>query len=296
MPTSHLTVAAKAALKLSDADRINYIRRRRWIEYEKAMEILAMLEDLLTYPKTHRMPAILIYGPGNNGKTMLIARFCKLHPGSDNPDGDAITLPVLAVQAPPGPDESRFYEYILEALHAPYKRFDKASTKYLQILTILRKIVTKELIIDEIHNILAGSYKKHRYFLNVIKSFSNDLQMIIAAAGTYEALSALSADPQLYSRFARVELPKWTAGTAYDSLLSSFESTLPLKKPSNLVKADLASIILSGSEGLIGNIAAIVTESAVKAVQDKTERITAEILKSVVSKRAATGLGSEPNG
>lgn len=295
IPTPHLSKAARAALELSDGERINYIRKRRWIEYDKAVEILTLLEDLLTYPKTHRMPALLIYGPSNNGKTMLITRFCKLHRGEDNPDGDAILLPVLAVQAPPGPDESRFYEKILDTVNAPYKQFDKASTKYLQVLSILRKIGTKMLIIDEIHNILAGSDKKHRYFLNVIKSLSNDLQIPIVAVGTREALNALSTDPQLYSRFGRVELPKWIAGNAYDSLLSSFESVIPLKKPSNLVGTDLASKILLASEGLIGNIAAIITDSAVKAIQDGTECITEKILKSVTSKRAATGLGSQPD-
>lgn len=296
LTTPHLSKAARAALELSGSEHIKYIRKRRWIEYDKAVEILALLEDLLTYPKTHRMPALLIYGPSNNGKTMLITRFCKLHLGDDNPDGDAIILPVLAIQAPPGPDESRFYEKILDTVNAPFRQFDKLGTKYRQVLSILRKIGTKMLVIDEIHNILAGSRNKHRYFLNVIKSLSNDLQIPIVAAGTDAALNALEADAQLFSRFAQVELPKWTASDAYDSLVSSFERSIPLKKPSNLVGTDLASIILSSSDGIIGNIAAIITESAVKAVRDGTECITAEILKSVISKRVATGMWKLPNG
>ena len=35
-------------------------------------------------------------------------------------DGDGVIVPVLAIQAPPGPDESRFYNTILEVLIAPH--------------------------------------------------------------------------------------------------------------------------------------------------------------------------------
>jgi hypothetical protein len=48
---------------------------------------------------------LLIVGDTNNGKTMIVNRFERLHLADDNPDGETIRLPVLIVQAPPTPAE-----------------------------------------------------------------------------------------------------------------------------------------------------------------------------------------------
>lgn len=118
-PGSHLLKKAAAYLDRPDEERIAYIRSPRWIGYPRAQEALSKLEELLNYPKSHRMPHLLIIGDTNNGKTMLVQRFCKQHKPSDNPEGEAAIVPVLYVQAPPVPDEGRFYNAILELLFAP---------------------------------------------------------------------------------------------------------------------------------------------------------------------------------
>jgi len=130
---AHLSSQTAELLTLSDHARIQRIRSPRWIGYPQAKEILTKLEDLLTYPKSHRMPNLLIVGDTNNGKTMLVERFHSLHPASDEPDGVAVKVPVLVVQAPPVPDEGRFYNAILELLFAPYKPADRVDKK--QLLT-----------------------------------------------------------------------------------------------------------------------------------------------------------------
>src|SRR5258705_4845989 len=78
-----------------DEERIQRVRSPRWIGYPTAQRILKRLEDLLTYPPTHRMPGLLIVGDTNNGKTMIINRFERLHPADDNPEDETIRLPVL---------------------------------------------------------------------------------------------------------------------------------------------------------------------------------------------------------
>jgi len=105
---SHLSPPVRAALELSDEERIQRVRSPRWIGYPMAKCILDRLEDLLTYPPTHRMPGLLLVGETNNGKTMIINRFKRLHPANDNAEGETIHLPVLIVQAPPTPSEGRF--------------------------------------------------------------------------------------------------------------------------------------------------------------------------------------------
>ena len=118
-PVSHLNESTAKLLQLAKADRIERIRAPRWIGYPRAQEILGKLEDMLVYPQTHRMPNMLIVGETNNGKTMLVNRFKKKHPATDNPGGDGVRVPVLLIQAPPVPDEGRFYNTILESLLLP---------------------------------------------------------------------------------------------------------------------------------------------------------------------------------
>src|SRR5260370_42318778 len=110
---SHLSAGVIAALALSDEERIQRVRSPRWIGYPMAKRILDRLEDLLTYPQTHRMPGLLLVGETNNGKTMIINRFKRLHAAHDNPPGETIHLPVLIVQAPPTPSEGRLYDNIM---------------------------------------------------------------------------------------------------------------------------------------------------------------------------------------
>jgi hypothetical protein len=67
---THLTENAKAALLLSDEERIEYIQRPprpRWIGYKAAEQAIDKLQRLLKHPQTDRMPNLLIISDTNNG-------------------------------------------------------------------------------------------------------------------------------------------------------------------------------------------------------------------------------------
>lgn len=286
--TNHLSEKARLALELTDEERIHLILSERWIGYTKAKEILGKLDDLLAYPKRHRMPNLLIVGDTNNGKTMVASRFHKLHPIDENVDGDAIVFPVMLVQAPPVPDEGRLYDEILRKLSAPFKVKDSPSKKLFQVLTISDRVKLKMLIIDEIQDILAGSLRNQHKFRNAIKHLGNELKIPIVGVGTQEAFHAIQTDPQLANRFVPVFLPRWEIGDGvkpeknpYLQLLASFEYTLPLKKPSDLTESRVALKLLNMSEGLIGELSAILNEAAVKAIRSKKERIDMKILNGI---------------
>lgn len=278
---SHLSEATAKLLELDDAARITRIRQPRWIGYPQAKTILARLETLLAYPPSHRMPNLLIVGDTNNGKTMLVQRFCNQHPADDNLDGDNVQVPVLYVQAPPMPDEGRLYNTILELLFASYKPSDRVDKKQFQVLKILRAVGLKLLVIDEIHHVLAGSLNRQRTFLNVLKYLGNELQIPIVAVGTRDAFRALQTDPQLANRFEPALLPRWTFDTDFLRLLASFEKLLPLRQPSVLHDTTLATKLFSMSEGYIGELSRLLAEAAVVAVQSGKERIDTKLLESM---------------
>jgi len=278
---SHLNAAAHGVLDLPAAERIAHLRRPRWIGYPRAKQLLNKLDDLLTHPKTHRMPNLLIVGNTNAGKTMLANRFVQLHPADDDPQGDAVIVPVLAIQAPPGPDEGRFYNAILEALFAPYNPRERVAQKQIQVLRILKQIGLRMLIIDEVHNVLTGPVTKQRQFLNVLKYLGNDLQIPLVGLGTPEALRAVQADPQLANRFEPAALPPWQLNQEFQMLLASFERTLPLREPSRLAEEQMARHLFALSEGSLGELSVLLTSAAVSAVQSGAERIDEQVLAAI---------------
>ena len=277
----HLNQKVKALLSLSDEERFKHINSPRWIGYPRAKQILGKLEELLNHPKQHRMPNLLIIGDTNNGKTMIVNRFRQLHPVDHNPEGETTIYPVMVVRAPPVPDEGRLYDQILRNLSAPFRQRDPASKKLFQVLTIFERVSLRILIIDEIHDILAGSLRLQHRFRNAIKHLGNELQIPIVGVGTHEAFHAVQTDSQLANRFEPILLPRWEIADSlkhnqspFFQLLASFESMLPLKMPSNLAgDVNVALKIMGLSEGLIGEVSTILNKAAEHAIRTKEERI-----------------------
>jgi hypothetical protein len=114
---SHLLPQVRSLADAPAEIRIQRIRADRWIGYARAEAALAAMDDLLTFPKRTRMPNLLLVGPSNNGKTMIIEKFKRDHLRDtlDVFEG-AVSVPVLKVQMPPAPDERRFFAAVLEAL------------------------------------------------------------------------------------------------------------------------------------------------------------------------------------
>ncbi len=239
------------------------------------------MEFLLMHPKVHRMPNMLLIADTNNGKTNLMQRFFDAHRTIVTPETKKLTIPVVYVLAPITPDQRAFFVSILKALNAPHNIGDRPLKLYQQVESVLRHVETKILIIDEIQQIIAGSYLSQRVFLNMIKHLANDLQIVIIGSGIHDALSAINTDKQLANRFEPEFLPKWTMNEDYLRLLSSFEAILPLRKPSDLTQENLAMKVLSLSGGMIGEISSVLKKAAIYAIESKKECIDLTLLNKI---------------
>jgi hypothetical protein len=82
---THLLPAHRPYALLAAAERVDWIRQERWIQYTRAEEALARLGELLDYPPHDRMPAMLLFGATGMGKTRLLQRFLREHGGSFDP-------------------------------------------------------------------------------------------------------------------------------------------------------------------------------------------------------------------
>jgi replicative DNA helicase len=83
---------------------------------------------------------------------------------------------------PNTPDERRFYVKLLTTLHAPFSPSERLATLEDIALRLLRKIGLKMLVIDEAHQLLAGSYREQRRALNLLKGLTNELMVPVIAS------------------------------------------------------------------------------------------------------------------
>nr|WP_246363373.1 TniB family NTP-binding protein [Deinococcus budaensis] len=262
----------------SDLDRNQHVLTPRWISYPQATAVLDRLQYVFDHPRMHRMPNLVIVGGSHNGKTLVAGRFVKRHPANHDLRAARTTIPVLMVDAPLTPDEGRLYDQLLDGFNAPYRLRDDPRAKRKQLKELLRESATRVLIIDEIHNMIAGYTAKQRLMLNALKDLSNDLRLPIVVVGTVAALRAIQTDPQYANRYERVSLPDWRYDDSFRMFLRQYETTLPLKRASGLADEALARRIHSLSEGLIGEVAKILAEAARMAISDGTEQIDARKL------------------
>lgn len=278
MVLNHLLPSVHAIAALSSEERIATLRSDYWIGYGQAEQALHRLEDLLSCPKRIRMPNMLIIGPTNNGKTMIVEKFRRQHLPYESTDREHEIVPILSVQMPSDPTIQRFYSAVITALGSPVTMYSSTAKSEIIALKLLRVTQTKILIIDEIHNILAGSTYKQREFLNILRFLGNELQLSIVGVGIKDAYLAIRSDDQLENRFEPLVLPLWNNDHEFMRLLASFQSVLPLQKPSDLLEPDIRVLILTRSEGTIGEISSLLTKATCTAIRSGKEYIDRKTL------------------
>ncbi len=289
---SHLIPTSRRAARLSNDERISRIKADRWIGYSCARSGLDRLEELFTWPNKLRMPNLLIVGPTNHGKSMIVEKFRRDHliaeeqenqdTEEDDPDdiADREPMPIVVMQMPPDPSTGRFYAMLIATTGSPiysYPRFRAAELEHVAV-NRLRAVKARMLVIDELHNVLAGQSDVRREFLNLIRFLGNRLRIPIVGVGTRDAYLAIRTDDQLENRFEPFILPKWLAGNELQSLLASFAAVLPLRRPSGIASPDMARYVAARTEGTIGEIAKLLTVAAIDAVESGEECITARTL------------------
>lgn len=129
------------------------------------------------------------------------------------------------------------------------------------------------LVIDELHNVLAGNSVNRREFLNLLRFLGNELRIPLVGVGTRDAYLAIRSDDQLENRFEPMMLPVWEANDDCCSLLASFAASLPLRRPSPIATLDMARYLLTRSEATIGELAHLLMAAAIVAVESGEEAI-----------------------
>ncbi len=272
----HLHPSVRDVARLPAQERLRHVRADRWIGYSRATAALERLETLYAWPGKQRMPNLLLIGPTNNGMSMIIEKFRRLHPPTSHADREQV--PVLVVQMPSEPSVIRFYVALLAAMGAPLRPRQRLAELEQAAMALLRAVGVRVLVIDELHNLLAGRGETRREFLNLIRFLGNELRIPLVGVGTREAYLAIRSDDQLENRFEPFTLPRWEPNQEARSLLASFAAAFPLRRPSMIATEDMARYLLTRSEGTIGELTHLLTDAAVAAIESGEEAITQRTL------------------
>jgi hypothetical protein len=275
----HLQASQRAVAKLSNEERIDWIRQERWIQYPRAKRVLERLSELVDYPPRHRMPCLAIYGSTGMGKTRIVQKFLRDNRARFDRKLGRTRLPVVSIQMPPEPNLRDLYEEILIGMGGVFSPGTSVTTLRHRIRALAEQLEVRMLIIDEIHALLNGTPRLQRIALTAIRLLANDLRIPLVCLGIEEANRALMTDDQLADRFAAAELPAWENDEAFEQLLLSFESTLPLRQPSDFRDSRVRQRILSLTQGILGRVCRLMETAAVEAIRSGEERITLPVLK-----------------
>jgi len=272
---AHVTDEAASLLHADDEARIRHILSKLWVHYAKAKQIVDLVHGLLRYPRTTRMPSIAVYGDSGMGKSMIVGRFRNDDTFFADADSENTQRKFLVVELSGGPGERRLYAQILTALGAPHN--PRAPIVGLEQATIrlLRAVGVQVLVIDEIHNIIAGSWREQRVLLNTLRFLSNEAKLSLVCFGITEAREAINGDVQLARRFDVITLPRWKANDDFQQLILAIVRNFPLRQPSLLTAVGLKRI-LRVTDGVTSKVFRLLNEVAIEAIETGIERLTDE--------------------
>jgi Cdc6-like AAA superfamily ATPase len=172
---------------------------------------LAAMDRLAAHPRTTRMPSLAIYGDSGMGKTMLMKKFCEDHPPLVDPRKGIERQQVLSIQLAGKPGERQLFAQILHALGVNQGLRAGAVDMQFTVVRLLKAIGLQVLVIDEVHNILAGTAREQRIVLNTLRYLSNELRLSLVCFGVADAREAISGDAQLARRFDEMTLTRWSS-------------------------------------------------------------------------------------
>ncbi|MBF0185828.1 MAG: TniB family NTP-binding protein [Magnetococcales bacterium] len=259
-------------------ERLQRIQTSGWIRYPIGEKALNFLQDLYDAPPSHRPLCTLLYGDTNNGKTTITIKFQKDHMPETGLAAEVSFIPVLRVETPPIIEIDALFRQVLWTIGAPMLEKGRKGALMNQAMTLLTKVGTRLLVIDEIHNILAGRSDQRDQYLKTLKYLSNVLKIPIVTVGTLEALRAMQTDDQIGNRFEPFLIPRWKPDKDFSVFLATLCGSMGLEKKNDFNKVALVKRFHAMSEGLTGEARNLMVRAAKTAITSGREVIDDETL------------------
>lgn len=294
MTFEHVNPATRPLLDAPMEERINAIRRDRFIPYTRGKVVMAEMDKIMLTPSAVRAQCLLLVGASGMGKTALLG-FAQRHYAKLL--GEEVQRRLVSVILPHITSDRRlFYGRILKSLGIPYRAADKPDFLHEQVVDALRDAETRALLIDEFHNFLGGGVKGHlSEHMAAIRDLAN-IPISIVGAGTRSVESCVLADDQLEQRFSRYWLKAWEESDELRDFLATWESRIPLKLSSELAGPALLPLLIRLSHGHTRRMMKLIKLAAELAVTTQVERITEELLRQALQELSDVSKGYDGQG
>lgn len=270
---AHVDEAVRPLISLSPRERAEYCHRPRWVPYEMADTILASFADLYNRPISDRTENYLLYGESGNGKSSILREFMRQHPVIMDEESGMVAESAVYLTVSSDPSVLDFWESILQAMCIGYGHRDSVREKRKRALEMLRFAHVKTIILDEFQNFLLTKAQTLK-LLACIRDINIEACVPIIAAGNWQCEVTINRDAHLKTRFDLIRLPEWTPDKKWSEFVSSFESTLPFRKPSFLWTGSLAERLYELSGPILGNTVKIIKRAAAWSAMQDHDTIT----------------------
>lgn len=145
------------------------------------------------------------------------------------------------------------------------------------VVSFLRDLGLRMIMINEVHNLLAGTHCEQRRFLNVLRYVSSELEAALVCFGVSEAVDAIRSDVQLTRRLDEHHLPNWRDDAEFSDVIHTLIAAMLLAKKTCLKVRSLKQILaLAG--GVTSRIFALVKDLSIDAILSEEEYITDEAI------------------
>jgi len=289
MTSEHVNPATRLLLNTPMQERINAIRRDRFIPYTRGKVVMEEMDKIMLTPSAVRAQCLALVGASGMGKTAILdfaqRRYVKLL------GEEARRRLVCVILAQMTNDRRLFYGRILKSLGIPYRKDDKPDFLHEQVIDALRDAGAQVLVIDEFHNFLGGGVKAHlSEHMAAIRDIAN-IPISIVGSGTGVVETCILADDQLEQRFSRYRLKAWEESDDLRDFLATWESRIPLKLTSELAGPVLLPLLMRLSRGHMRRMMNLIKLAAELAVITQAERITEEILRQAFQQLSTVSKG-----
>ena len=204
---------------------------------------------------------------------MLVEKFRRANMPTVSTLAGTETLPVLSISLCPKPSERRVYAQLLTSASVNVRHAATLIELEVRALALLKQLKVRVIVIDEVHNLLAGSAREQRVMLQLFRHLSNELKASLVCLGIADAREAIAGDTQLARRLDQLALPRWKADEEFQTLVVAILRSLPLRRPSALSAHSLRTLARV-TDGITAKVFSMLNELAIEAVRSGKEEIT----------------------
>ncbi|MEW2924135.1 TniB family NTP-binding protein [Pseudomonas juntendi] len=263
---SHVLEAHRHKLDLPVEERIKICRHDFWIDNPKFAPVFECLGHMLYTAHQIQASCIFIYGNGGGGKSAAWHHLKYLSSNSDKK--------MVFIELTENTSRFKLHDRLCQAFGIDIGRRSIADKEELIFKYIADNGICA-IVIDELNDALLQPYAQKRTLLSLMRNLAGTLKLCVIAFGNTEACSILTLDRIIDRRFVQYYVSDWKMGQDFVDFLATYEAHLPLKIKSNITCAEINSLILSESYGIMDNVVKIMKCLAMDAIESGAERISA---------------------